>query len=498
MSRHAGPSRRRQDDASHPVDEGAALIFALVIVILSALIVTPLIQYAMAVTRSSRTLVQKAEHVEAAKGGLRVALSDPARLYQVCDLAGLTVGVTLTSPHLNTGVSTTCFKLDETAAEDPNNLRYGIATVQAGSSIPSGASGKPFAGSGASGETTWRSSASAVVAADTIWLPDLPEHGLNRRSAAGYTMPASFGSCTVYFPGTYTDPLTITGTAAVYFTSGIYYFEDQLRFSGDAHVVIGGGAVDGCVSDQEAAFYAIDAPATHNISGLGATFVFGDEGRLVVDDATAGSSLSVQFNQRYVEANDETTESSAGVSIMTVNGALSGGTLTDLTITGSLSVPYSTVGGEPATAQEYLPSTLVPTAVAAPPAETTTTAAGTTTTVEAPAPVSPVIEVTLTTSRPTTIAVPGYISVPQGRIAVTTSESAAPTASIGIIGGILAAAVDVPDPRPAALSFGLVNPVVQKTFKIVSTSEGSPEVVSTAIVQVNQNGAYAVNSWSVQ
>ena len=46
---------------------------------------------------------------------------------------------------------------------------------------------------------------------------------------------------------------------------------------------------------------------------------------------------------------------------------------------------------------------------------------------------------------------------------------------------------------------GLVNPVVQRTFRITSTTtSGSPTVTSTAIVQINQNGAYAINSWVVQ
>jgi hypothetical protein len=38
---------------------------------------------------------------------------------------------------------------------------------------------------------------------------------------------------------------------------------------------------------------------------------------------------------------------------------------------------------------------------------------------------------------------------------------------------------------------------VQRKFRIVSTTDAGNET-STAVVQVNQNGAYAINSWEVQ
>ncbi len=59
--------------------------------------------------------------------------------------------------------------------------------------------------------------------------------------------------------------------------------------------------------------------------------------------------------------------------------------------------------------------------------------------------------------------------------------------TIGVTGAIL------------TVPIGLVNPIIQRTFKIVSTTRPArPRVTSTAIVQINQNGAYAVNSWEVQ
>ena len=51
----------------------------------------------------------------------------------------------------------------------------------------------------------------------------------------------------------------------------------------------------------------------------------------------------------------------------------------------------------------------------------------------------------------------------------------------------------------APVPIGLDNPVVQRTFRIVTeTVNGFPHVISSAIVQVNQGGAWAINSWEVQ
>ena len=159
-----------------------------------------------------------------------------------------------------------------------------------------------------------------------IWLPNLPTHGLSPRSPLGWQMPPEFlpegvAECTVYFPGTYPSPVTLDGPT--YFTSGIYFFEDTVLVSGGADVVVGsgGGEEQGCTNDQHAAFYAIDAPSTHNINGLGGKFVLGKSGRLVVDNAGV-SPIKLQFNKRYVAAGDAGGAPTAGVSIMSVNGKL--------------------------------------------------------------------------------------------------------------------------------------------------------------------------------
>ncbi len=338
------------------------MIIALALIVLCGFVILPILDYAQAVSRQTRVLQTKTTRVEAVKGGLRTALSDPVNLFKTCDAAGLTVPVTLGGPGLITTVDTKCWKMASTLAEDPNTLRYGLATTKAGSLTPTGSIGTVMPGSGGTPVNAWVAQTTALPADDKMWLPQLPARHLNIRSPIGYPMPAGYPNCLVYFPGTYVDPITITGSTPVYFTSGIYYFEQAVRFSGDARVVIGGGAEEGCTNDQEAAFYAVNAPTVHNISGLGATFVFGGQGRLVVDTATAGAGANVVFNQRYTSAADVTSASSAGVSIVSVNGEMSGASYVDLDRANSMFVPRSMVAGTtpvPATDQGYKPSTLV-------------------------------------------------------------------------------------------------------------------------------------------
>jgi hypothetical protein len=275
--------------------------------------------------------------------------------------------------------------------------------------------------------------------------------------------------------------VTITESTPVFFVSGIYYFENTVTFSGSAHAVIGDGGIEGCTSDQEAAFSAINAPSSHNITGVGATFVFGGAGRLIVNDSVPGSGVDVKFNSRYVGGTDVSTVSSAGVSIMTVNGELSGPDIIALDRPGQLHVPAPLIQGAtqtPASPPNFIPSTNVSTASPLPPA-------------------LPMVDVSLSTATPVTLSIPGYVAVPQGTVNVTTTPAGSPNKDIEIVGGILAAQVVLSTDRPSTFVFGAINAVVQKTFKIVSVTANSRSK-STAIVQVNSIGTYYVNSWEVQ
>ena len=113
-----------------------------------------------------------------------------------------------------------------------------------------------------------------------------------------------------------------------------------------------------------------------------------------------------------------------------------------------------------------------------------------------PAPTCPIVDVNLTTTAPVTINVPGYTSVPQGGFSLYTGPGMTANKKISFGGGILTGTVGVSADKPASLQLGLLNSVVQKTFKIVSqTTNTSPRVTATALVQVNQTGGYAINSW---
>ena len=83
--------------------------------------------------------------------------------------------------------------------------------------------------------------------------------------------------------------------------------------------MIGDGTLEGCTSDLEAVSYATTVPNPINGSGFGATFVLGDNARIVVDNEPAGD-VRVRFNQRYIGADEEGAAPSAGVSIVSVNG----------------------------------------------------------------------------------------------------------------------------------------------------------------------------------
>ena len=305
-------------------DEGTALILVLVLMVVGALLVLPLMDYAMAVGRANSVLSVKTARTEAVKAGLRIAMAEPTRLYETCGAGGGTVGIPLTATGLAIPVSTKCYFIDSALSLESAQVRLGLAAVQKGQSVPAGMLSTGYVSPDPASTSAWIADTALKSEVNKIWMPDLPVHGLSPRSPLGWQMPAGFPECTIYFPGTYSNAITIDGPT--YFASGIYYFEDVVRINGGtvaspANVVVGGGVIEGCATDQYAAFYAVNAPSTHNINGLGATFVFGDTGRLVVAN-DVGGPINVEFNKRYVAANDPGAAPSADVSMMSVNGKL--------------------------------------------------------------------------------------------------------------------------------------------------------------------------------
>ena len=58
-------------------DQGSILILVLLFMIVGAMVVVPLMDYAMTVLKANSVLSDKTKRVEAVKAGLRVALADP-------------------------------------------------------------------------------------------------------------------------------------------------------------------------------------------------------------------------------------------------------------------------------------------------------------------------------------------------------------------------------------------------------------------------------------
>lgn len=485
---------RRRPDVSAPDgggeqarDRGSMLVLTMLLVSIAGIMVFPLLEYGTGLIRQGRVAHTKVARVEAVKGGLRMALADPMQLYRICGGSNVAAPVALSNSGISVPVATSCAQVAQASAEDTG--RYANTVVGAGVPLAPELS-RLYPNSASTQIDRWITDATTLPTSGKVWLPDLPVHDLSTRRASGWTMPSVYGACTVFFPGTYTAPLTLDQDRSYYFASGVYYFTDVVTIRNPAQVVVGSGAARGCATDQEAAFDANGAPQTHAITGAGATFVFGGNASLNVSTTTNATGLSLRFNQRYVDPTDLNSLPSAGVSIMTVNGAIgAGGDYQDYVLDGAVRVPRSMVGStnvRPATEQAYTPSTVVPAPPGVLPVGTSLLT------------FRPVIDITISNNVPVTVSVPGYVAVPQGRINVSSSVASGSQADILFEGGVLATSVTVSNPRPRTLRFDIVLPVVQRMFKITTaTTSGTPLITSTALIQVNQNGAFAVNSWAI-
>ncbi|MDO8392197.1 MAG: hypothetical protein Q7V57_17115 [Actinomycetota bacterium] len=474
--------------ASQPGDDGMALVFVMVFVVLAVSLVLPMLDRARVVMKAAGDEHRKITRISAATGAMRVALADPVKLYRECgEKAGLTAGLTLAVPDVGVPIEMECFTINQASELGGSDIRMAMATVAAGTVVaPDGMVGDFYVNSGSADTGAWLLDSTTASVGGKIWVPYLPTHGLNHPSPLGYMMPAWAGECRVYFPGTYTDPITIADATPTYFASGVYYFENTVTFGPGANVVVGTGAAEGCTSDPDAVLNAIDVPLSVTISGIGGTFVLGAGGRVVVTDQGTINAPKVLFNARLVGPTDVGNAVSQGVSIISVNGSYVTSTASaDYEELGYLKVPKSLTENDPsdlidpvdAASTGYLASTLVQTSAA---------------------DATPIVSVDFTGFGAGSFFVPGYIGVPQGRVHVNIGAGAGSGKAVELVGGLLAAKVTRTGEMPTMLEWGFRNRVVQKTFKVVAQtpdSLGTPKVVSVAIVQVNDFGEYAVNSW---
>jgi hypothetical protein len=317
-------------------DEGSVLPLVLVLIVIGSLVVLPVLDYTITVFKANRVVSDRTGQSEAAKAGLRVALSDPKNVFLTCDGGGnLTPSP---NPAINgISVQTTCTEMDEVGPLDALGFAVptGVAAMQLGATIPvdlSGVAASSPAVPPYPATPDWWASPAYVAPTETvpnpaqysptaedgkIWMPDLPRFPSTVRSSTPFNMPGAYG-CTVFFPGRYANPVTLTGR--VYFTSGVYYFENSVTMAANADVVVGYGLEDfapasDCADDLQVAANVLSPPTTFDINGGGATFVFGANGRFVVDNAAMTTNARIRFNQRYADA-----DRGGRISIMTVNG----------------------------------------------------------------------------------------------------------------------------------------------------------------------------------
>ncbi|NNE10733.1 MAG: fibronectin type III domain-containing protein, partial [Ilumatobacter sp.] len=326
--------------------------------------------YTSTVFRAGEVQQNKTRSIELARGGTWIALNNKEALFDMCDGGSL--------PSSLAGVSTTCQVVDVERRRDPSEVPYEVAVVQADEQVPasvatSGVYANPNSTSpDPMGYDDWLVTPdwTPVSEENKVWLPQLPVQATSSGGTRDTTMlpgtqDPSYASCRVFFPGTFSSPITIAEPA--YFASGVYYFTQPITLESGADVVVGNGAEVGCTTDFEAISFAATVPDPLNMSGLGGTFVLGDEARIVVDDS-AGGDIRFQMNQRYVSTDELSVAASDSVSIVSVNGTHEPLVLPevlgdDLDVPGAIAVPASTVGtdGNPrAVDSGYAPSILTP------------------------------------------------------------------------------------------------------------------------------------------
>ncbi|TDT15191.1 hypothetical protein BDK89_0755 [Ilumatobacter fluminis] len=328
MTRVGAPQRRRV--AANGRDTGSVLPLVLVLMVIGALVVLPLMNYAITVMRAGEVESDKTRSLEYARAGLRTALTSTASLYDNCGGFAGDVPRNLASIDL-AGVSSTCQVVGTTNYLSNDQVPFHLATLQIDQPIPPELEDpRNYTNPSAApdDEDLWQPDRSPNPAVGTVWVPNLPvrpeiDRTTPARGDGDYSRAMSFGTCDVYFPGTYTEPVAVRGPRPTYFVSGVYYFESTITFEGGADVVVGAGETEGCTGDIDALNYVSNPPESTLISGVGATFVFGHEGQFIVDNS--GGAVDVVMNQRYADDSEEGALPSDGVSIMTVNGDLDDG-----------------------------------------------------------------------------------------------------------------------------------------------------------------------------
>jgi hypothetical protein len=443
-------------------DDGSSLILVLVFMIVIGLLVIPLLTYSATVFKANTAVKNKVDEVESVKAAMRYAIAQQREApAQLCSIA--TPGLSpVWVKNVTVRVSCTYAATEVTSS----GARKGVVITQnAASAIQwTSASSKVLQGPGLVGDTvpagtlpffpdgystfsssSWTADPNVTIpvipAPSALWGTSTPPVAYARPSTAAFTLDlVNRNRCSVFFPGWYKQPLTLDGvTNDYFFVSGVYFFEQPLIIKDRARVVAGrpsgsGGTSNGCIPEAEA--YAADrVPNWPMSSGSGATFLFGAAGRLEVRDQGV-----LRMNERV-----PSTET-AGTRALNIY---------------QLTAPIGT-------APYQLPtSSLTPT--------------------------SPIV----TLDGLTELTVPGLIYAPNAQFNATASGT---KAKVSVRGGLTIGTLNLNYAQYMPTTFILGLPpgsVVQRTYLFHADSQGPSKVTSDAVVQINSNGDYAINSWRV-
>ncbi len=351
-------------------------------------------------------------------------------------------------------------------------------------------------------------------------LPPLPG------SLRGSIEPPRLGSCSLYFPGRYTQPLVLPA-GNHYFTSGVYYFEDVVTLQPGADAVAGQGPVGGCAGGDAPAAGSSSAPSSSGITGFGTTFLFGANGRLIVDNA------ALHMNRRVSDASTRGTD---GVAIRSINfGRAEVAAVPEVpAVPGTPLIPADPAAVPPTPEIPEVPE--IPAVPALPglsaipgdivfisgsysvdnpscnaalatdrclqavadhsPGGTTAYANS----VLMPDPAVPLVLVDQQSSTAATNAVvlDGMVLAPNGSVVFDGGTNA--DHALRISGGIIADSIMLGHQNPSSsYLIGVIDQAIQRRFSLVVnvTGSGSGRAVSRAVLDVNADGNYAINAWSV-
>ena len=304
---------------------------------------------------------------------------------------------------------------------------------------------------------------------------------------------ATIGSCNVYFPGRYPAALTL-GAGDHFFPSGVYYFEDALTLAPGARVVAGEGRWSGCTFDAEAAF-APTAPSFHAITGKGATFVLGGNGRIVSDDA------SLRINRRVSDSTSRGTET---VAIRSVNFSSAAPTAAQ-----PVEVPDDVVyladvyDAANSACDASLGTTTCLQRAIDHSVQPTTSAPIATYTASTLTPSDTIISIDQSdgTASSNQFVTDGYIFVPNARVEFggAANDNYRLRMSAGIVASSAEFAYDVLPSNASNWFVGVLDEPIQRQVELFAsvTAPNGQRTESRAIMEINVDESYAINGWTV-